>query len=224
MTQLAKQTFHPAGSFSLSVTSAGVVQLPGAPVFASLTIDPTGSNNSLKFTARNPGLAGNSIKIRYSSLGNSQPLTVVVAGTVISVYSATNGGGTFTSTATQVKDAIEASAAATALVRVDAVGTISGTIAAVTRTPLSGGADFSGAMNINTIGAIMQFEGESGTDDVRYTFDGLDPSASVGTLIRGGSPFELLNPEVNGNRMLSRMKLIGVSTNVTVKGTYFEGR
>lgn len=64
----------------------------------------------LTYTSLVDGVYGNSITIQYLNPGAiSQPLSVNVAGTAITVSLATNGAGALTSTATQVKNAIEGS-------------------------------------------------------------------------------------------------------------------
>lgn len=110
---------------------------------AELTTALSGSNNDLKFTAVRAGLAGNSITVRYVVSGTSTPLSVSVSGSAITVNVATNGGGSATSTAAQVKAAIEASSTASALVYVtNASGNDgSGTVSALAATSLAGGLD-----------------------------------------------------------------------------------
>lgn len=109
---------------------------------ASLTTSITGTQNDLVFTAAEPGAAGNSISVTYVVAGNSTPLTVTVNGKDITVNVETNGGGTATSTAAQVKTAIEGNTAAAALVTVANAGGNdgSGTVAAMPKTNLSGAA------------------------------------------------------------------------------------
>jgi hypothetical protein len=111
----------------------------GTPVFARYTPPPasvaldgatptlqatmitslTGTNNDLSYTAVPAGRLGNWIIVRYIAPGtNNAVLGVVVAGLVITVNLATNGSAQITTTAAQIKTAIEASAAASALVTV----------------------------------------------------------------------------------------------------------
>lgn len=113
-------------------------------VKATLSTALTGSNNDLDYTAVAYGTGGNSITIAYvDPAGNNQALAVSVATNAISVSLATDGGGAITSTAAQVKAAIEASAAAAALVTVANKSGNDGTgvVTALTATALSGGAN-----------------------------------------------------------------------------------
>lgn len=91
--------------------------VPAASARATLARNPAGDDNALAFTAVRYGAYGNDIYIAYLDPGAaSQALSVSVAGKVISVNLATNGGSAITSTAALIKAAIEASAAAAALV------------------------------------------------------------------------------------------------------------
>lgn len=75
----------------------------------------TGSNNDLAFIARATGTTP-TVRVTFvDPAGNDAALGVGVASQDITVNLATNGSGTITSTAAQVKAAIEASVAANAL-------------------------------------------------------------------------------------------------------------
>lgn len=128
----------------IELQGAGV---PAASARATLTINPTGDENGLIYTAVAYGVAGNDISIEYLDPGAiSQALAVSVTGTKISVSLATDGSGTITSTAALVKAAIEASTAAANLVTV-AIMTAdtgsaddgSGIVTAMALAALSGG-------------------------------------------------------------------------------------
>ena len=112
-----------------------------APAKAALTTSLSGSNNDLVFTAVTGGPGGNSINIVYAVAGANTPLSVSVDGFVITVHVATDGGSAATSTAAQVKAAIEANADAVALVSVALASANDGTgiVAALSATPLTGG-------------------------------------------------------------------------------------
>jgi hypothetical protein len=123
----------------------------GAPVNAAqatLSRNPTGDDNALTFTARAYGTEGNSISVAYVDPGaNSQSLAVSVFRQAITVSLATNGGGSITSTAAQVKAAIEAHVTANQLVTV-AINTAdtgsaddgSGVVTALSASAMTGGA------------------------------------------------------------------------------------
>lgn len=86
---------------------------------ATLSRNPTGDDNALTFTAVAYGASGNSITIEYvDPSANDAALSVDVDGTAITVNLATNGGGSITSTAAEVKAAIEAKGQAASLVTV----------------------------------------------------------------------------------------------------------
>jgi hypothetical protein len=78
---------------------------------ATLTTALTGTNNDLTFTAVQPGADGNSITVSYVNAGGTTPLSVdfqrptngPVRAIVVTLATTT---GTITSTAAQVRDAI----------------------------------------------------------------------------------------------------------------------
>ena len=115
---------------------------------ASANVNPTRNDNGLTFTAKTYGAAGNSINIRYTDpAANDAALSVSVAGPAITVSLATGGAGAITSTAAQVKDAVDASAAASALVSVAVMTSDSGVaddgsgvVTAMAATSLASGA------------------------------------------------------------------------------------
>lgn len=151
---------------SLLLVSAGA---PVSAVQASATINPTGDDNALTITAREYGTGGNSITVTYVDPGaNDAALSVTVAGKSIVVSLATNGGGTITSTAAEVKAAIEAHQPAHALVTVaiddSDTGTEddgSGVVTAIASTALENGAGTGigiakpGAICIDTTGGAL---------------------------------------------------------------------
>jgi len=110
---------------------------------ATLSTDLAGDNNDLKFTAKLKGHFGNTIKVAYvdPDAANAQ-LAVTVSGTTITVSLATAANKAITSTAANVKAAIEAVPAAAALVTVANVASNSGegVVAAMAATALANGA------------------------------------------------------------------------------------
>lgn len=113
-----------------------------APAKATHTTALSGSNNDLVFTALHAGPGGNSIRIRYVVAGNNTPLTVVVEGLDITVNVATNGAGAATSTATQVKTALDANPDVKKLITTALAASNDGTgvVAAFSFTNLAAGA------------------------------------------------------------------------------------
>lgn len=94
-----------------------------APENASLTVDPGGINNTLVFTAKNPGIAEEDITVQFIG-GPFKPVRVSVKGKAIEVrYHLTGLHGDPDDTATIIKNAINAHAGASQLVTVtDGVG------------------------------------------------------------------------------------------------------
>lgn len=116
----------------------------GANSYAALTTALSGSNNDLTYAAKSRGSASNSVRVRYVVAGNSTALSVSVSSNDITVNVATDSGGAATSTAAQVRDAVNASAPASALVTAsNATGNDgTGVVAALSFTALSGGAEY----------------------------------------------------------------------------------
>lgn len=114
-----------------------------AEVKATLSTDLVGDNNDLKFTSKLKGHFGNTIKVAYvdPDAANAK-LAVTVSGTTIAVSLATDATKAITSTASDVKAAIEAVPAAAALVTVAnvAANTGAGVVTAMAATALANGA------------------------------------------------------------------------------------
>lgn len=110
--------------------------IPVNAVAATATLDPTGTNNSVLYTAKVAGVEGNAISVQYAISGaGSAVLSVAVNGRAILV---TAGSATV---ASAVITAVNANAAASALVTAAASGTVTGAIAAVAQTYLANGED-----------------------------------------------------------------------------------
>lgn len=110
---------------------------------ATLSTNLVGDNNDLKFTSKLKGHFGNTIKVAYvdPDAANAK-LAVTVSGTAIAVSLATDATKAITSTASDVKAAIEAVPAAAALVTVANAGadTGAGVVTAMAATALANGA------------------------------------------------------------------------------------
>lgn len=132
----------PSGSRFRRIHSNTV--LGGHKFKAALTTALAGSNNDLKFEADERGVGGNSITVAYVVSGNNTALSVSVSGSAITVNVATNGGGDPTSTAAQVRDAVNAHATASELVTASNAAGNDGTgvVAALSATALSGGTNW----------------------------------------------------------------------------------
>jgi len=120
----------------------------GAPaVKAVLTTALVGTNNDLSFLAQTAGVAGNGITVELSDpAGNDQPLAVSVLVSAIEVSLATDGVGDITSTAQQVRNALNADDDASALIATSyAPGNSgAGVVTVLAPTNLAGGADAEG--------------------------------------------------------------------------------
>jgi hypothetical protein len=127
---------------------------------AAVTINPTGANNSMTYTATSAGSWGNEITVAYVDPGTETATeTVTVTGT--SVVVTLRSVSSVLSTAAQVKTAWDATAAAVALATVANAGgdTGAGVVTAISETSLTGGSDYvysdtydlSGMENINGI-------------------------------------------------------------------------
>lgn len=109
---------------------------------ASLTTSLTGTNNDLVYTSKAKNESANAISIKYTDpYVNNQALSVSVTGNAINVNLATNSSGAITTTAAQIKAAIEANSPASALITVaHATGNNgSGVVTSLAQTNLSGG-------------------------------------------------------------------------------------
>jgi len=129
------------GSTKRSRSIAGPWSGYGVHPQATLTTAIAGTNNDLKYTAVRPGVGGNSTTITYVVAGANTPLTVTRSGSAITVNVATNGSSVATSTAAQVRDAINASDEAKFLVKAENAPGNDGTgvVAALGATSLTGG-------------------------------------------------------------------------------------
>lgn len=123
---------------------------------ATLTTALAGANNDLSYTAKTAGASA--ITVRYVVAGASTPLTVSVSGSDITVNVATNGSSAATSTATQVKTAIDGNGPASALVSVaNAAGNDgTGVVAAMGATALTGGVNRKVAHGVNGWGSVKR--------------------------------------------------------------------
>jgi phage tail sheath protein FI len=145
------------GQRPISTVRSSVIGLVGTAddaedaVAASLTLGSVDANTGLVYTAATAGAAGNASDVypRYPRSA-SQALAVSVAQTTVTVSLATDGTGAIVSTAAEVLVAIEASAAASALISVADLDASSGAgIVEPTAKvlPLAGGLDASLSLN-----------------------------------------------------------------------------
>lgn len=124
----------------------------GTKAKATLTTALTGTNNDLTYTAKAGGneadnadyAAGNAVTVAYVVAGTGTALSVDVTASAITVNVATDGGGAATSTAAQVRDAVNGDTEAAALVTAEnATGNDgTGVVTALAATPLAGGQNY----------------------------------------------------------------------------------
>lgn len=172
---------------------------------ASVTIDTDGGTATdedvvfTRDTAGNDTDLGGSVSVAYiDPSANSSPLSIDVVddgsgNKTINVSLATDGAGAITSTAADIVTAVNADAAASALVTAAAGGSGTGTVAAATATALTGG--FSeGSLVVSDsriAGDTLQIDvtdGGAGTTATVDSFDGttialtIDDSATLDTI------------------------------------------
>lgn len=175
-----------AGPRPIQTVRSSVIGIVGtapdaqAEVKATLATGVVASNNALTFTSKLDGVLGNNISVKLVNPGtNSAALAVSVIGQAITVSLATSVGGAITTTAAQLKTAIEANAAANALVGLANTGasTGAGAVTALATTFLSGGVDEAFPLNTPVMIAGSRLAaarlGETGTlpDAVDSIFD-----------------------------------------------------
>jgi hypothetical protein len=99
-----------------------------------------GNNNAITWTAKKCGSSGNSVIIDIVVSGNNTPLSIDVTGNTVTINSATDGGGSATTTAAQAIAAVAADANAPVLLSGANKGTSSGAgVVADETATLSGG-------------------------------------------------------------------------------------
>lgn len=132
----------------IAVGAEGKAVAADAAVAAKLETGTVGENNAITWTAKNAGTGGNKLSVEILNTGKGKSLSVDVDGNKITVIAATNevGEGAITSTADQVKEAVEEHDAASQLVSVADTGASDGTgvVKAVAKTSLAGGTESTG--------------------------------------------------------------------------------
>lgn len=165
-----------AGPRPVATVASAVIGIVGtAPdsqpeVKATLATGVVGSNNALTFTSVLTGVLGNKISLQLvDPKANSQALSISVTGQAITVSLATNVSGAITTTATQLKTALDGNTAAAALITTANTGasTGAGTVAALGTSYLTGGVDEAFPLNTPVLVAGSRAEaallGKTGT-------------------------------------------------------------
>lgn len=147
--------------------------------YATLTTDLTGDNNDLVYTSVDKTDEANDITIKYTDPHDfNQSLSVSVSGSDIDVSLATDGSGAITSTASDIKTAIEADQDASALVTVANASGNDGTgvVIAMAKTNLSGG---NTGLYADTLGSVAPVFNTVDIDDVLGTPDDVENLAAA---------------------------------------------
>lgn len=159
-------------------------------VKASLLTGVITNNNALTFTSKLTGELGNSSSLRLVNHGtNSATLSVSVSGRDVTVNLATNSSGVITTTAAQVKTAIDSNASAHTLFTVSNTGasTGAGVVTALRRAQLAGGLDDTFPLNTPVLvpgdSAMAAKLGKAGT--LPAAMDGIfDQTGAVVVVVR----------------------------------------
>ncbi|MBN1277437.1 MAG: flagellar hook-basal body complex protein [Deltaproteobacteria bacterium] len=145
-------------------------------------------NADVTFTAISTGTAGDSIQIVYAATTGT-PLSVSVAGNVITIDLETDGGGVVQSTAADVAAAVNADAYAAVLVSASAEGNGSGLIqsaAAGTFSLSGGGLPVAATLTVDCSGGegsdVIYTAVTPGPDGNDITIEYLDPGAASAPL------------------------------------------
>lgn len=189
------------------------------------------------YTARQGGTGGNSITITVvDSASNNVALSIGVASSAITVNLATDGASAPTSTGAQVLAALQASAAAMALVEVAGTGTMSTVQAAASVASLAGGAAAAALvvgnemnLNITDMTPMTQPFPTYNYAEVIRTGDTLNTiAARLIARINSTSSFENANKDLivtaSGNGSLITLTAIdyGTSFKVRLTGQYYD--
>lgn len=131
----------------------------------SFTTDTFGSGAILVFNAFRPGIS--SVSVELVDPGSpSQPLSISLADApLVSISLATDGGGTITTTAQDIVDAVTADPDASALLIATPDGVSDGTVEPLAETPLVGGVNRLQAWGLLGNGAEYLFAVPTPSDD-----------------------------------------------------------
>ncbi len=135
-----------------------------------------GSNRDICFASKN----GTTNKVKIVVSGNDTPLSVSVAGAVLTINSATNAGGTATSTAAQIANKVNTDAGAFALfeARLPPGSTGAGITGALAETAAAAGVTESG-LAMTDSGNGLTFQAAEGS---RYWDEGEDVTVYIGAV------------------------------------------
>lgn len=223
--------FETIASFTLAVpTTDGGVKLPGAPVAAEVATS-FGSNNDLRFIAKEQGVAGNGYTVEYRD-PNANNATLAVrfekSTKRLIVDLATDGAGVITTTAQELLDAIQADISVYRSVLVEAVGIITDPVEALASTAFSGGVDATFPLADPSITGVI-FSVASDEDPVLFRTDGGTPVAgAAGIPIASGDTYDklmVLFPKTNVLDQLRALRVIASGEGgATISGEFYAAR
>jgi hypothetical protein len=200
-----------------------ILGLSNDAVKASNSTDLVGSNNDLTFTAVQAGTDGNDISVAYvDPADNDQALAITVTGSAISVSLATGEAGAITSTANQVKSALNGDAEASLLIQTTLKQGSSGVgvVTAMNALVLTGGAEGTNADYLDILIPAMEqtFNSILGVDSIL--------EGEYADIVYGNDNFylRLKNFEITS---VSSIKEVRVAQDVDFLGwevRYIEGR
>jgi phage tail sheath protein FI len=179
-------------------------------VKATLLTGTVSLNNSLTFTSKKIGSLGNAISIAFVNPGTvSSPISVSVVGDAITVSLATGANSAITSTAANVKTAIDGSAAAAALVSVANTQTSTGVgvVDALAAAKLTGGIDE--PFPLNTPVLIAGSRAEAAKLDTIGTGLGTLPNALEGIFDQIGAVVVVIRVQEGADEAATIANVIG---------------
>lgn len=158
--------------------------------FASAETGLTGTNNDLRIMAVTDGSGGDNISIRYTDPGTAtQPLTILVSQNDIVVNLATDASGAISSTAAEVRAAINGDPTAGAMIQASDLGADDGTgvVTAMGKTYLDTGTH-------NDLGFVSITPGSDGNlISITYQDPGAASQATSASVINsGGGAYEVV--------------------------------
>lgn len=187
------------------LVSSSMLKLPGAPTNAEVTIDPTGSNNTLIWRSVKPGIAGNLLSVTYNKPSSvNQTLGHTFLNNSLVLNLATDGSAIGTTTAQNLIDYVQTNLSFSYIFNVVASGTVSGLIPTTAKQPLIGGAIGTGDFAIPFTNAKIYIE----TNGVRIRSDLTDPTSSVGVLWPAAYVADLTRESVNYREYLENLRFI----------------
>jgi len=128
------------GGWLFNASSLRVASMAFSSTQATLLMDSPNVDGDVTYTAKRFGKMGNSIRVAHIDPGAAGPLSISVVGNDINITLA-HDGTAVTSTALDVANAVNADAAASALVTATYEGTGGGIVVVQALTNLSGGYD-----------------------------------------------------------------------------------